>query len=486
LPALKRKGSLARTAGIAAVAVFCPLSASANGRFPNANQLIIAPSSPQLMVLRTTFGLLVSHDSGSSWSWVCEGAYGYTVGTRSGSDPAIGVTQSSAIVAAMQDDGLAVSLDTGCAWARASTTPTFDVTVRPDRPHSAIALSWAPLGTTGPPKLLLTNDDGATWAPFGAPIVPNAGFDAADQGRDQPSTVDVAPSDPHRIYVSGVRVSPGGPQGALLESTDDGQTWTEHAVPINVPDDLDVFIGAVDPTNADRVYLRIPTVYGGRLVVTDDGGKTSRTVMTSQVPMPGFALSPDGSKVFVGIAGAGGATTDDGIYVAAASDLTFSKQSCIPVQCLTATATTLYACSSDATGGFALGASTDDGASFAPVLHLNGIQGPLACAADSGAAQCVDQWPPLRDQFADPSATTPPGATSGDAGCTGVDAGPTKPPSTNPAAHKGGPCTCTATGLAANGAPNALLALGSALGLLFVRRRRRALTGCYFWEKQAS
>ncbi len=45
-------------------------SSTANGRFPASNQLTFSTDDPSFVALRTTFGILLSHDSGLSWSWL--------------------------------------------------------------------------------------------------------------------------------------------------------------------------------------------------------------------------------------------------------------------------------------------------------------------------------------------------------------------------------------------------------------------------------
>jgi hypothetical protein len=394
--------SLARAAALTAAATFFVAPARANGRYPAANQLLVAPTDPNLIVLRVTFGLLVSHDGGAHWAWICEDAVGYG-GNGVEEDPAIAVTQSSALLAGTQE-GLAVSPDTGCSWAFAPAAgmPVADVTVRRDSPSSALALSSNAFGVVSDagevfsPALFLSPDNGTSWTRYGAPL----------DSLLLPETLDVAPSDHRRVYVSGQRVIAGTPNGALLVSADDGQTWTDYVVPIDpLAGDIGVFIGAIDPTDPDRVYLRIVRTTGSRLLVTDDGGKTLRDVFTTAVGMPGFAVSPDGSKVYLG--------GDDGIRVAAAADLTFSKVSETPVLCLAAGPQRLYACSTDA-NGFVVGASADDGKTFTALLHMCGIGGPLQCGAEGSQSVCSAEWPAVR-------ATIVP--DGGDAGCAAEDAG---------------------------------------------------------------
>ena len=60
-----------------------------------------------------------------------------------------------------------------------------------------------------------------------------------------------------------------------------------------------------------------------------------------------------------------------------------------------------------------MGASTDDGATFAPKLELDGVDGVLQCGAGASAAQCKSQYAALCLQLG--------GCTSSDAGV--VDGG---------------------------------------------------------------
>src|SRR6185503_7772783 len=82
--------------------------AVANGRFPNAQQLVVSPTNPDRLWLRATHGVLTSADRGKTWRWVCEEAVGYS-GTR---DPSIGVTATGAVLVGVS--GLSISRDDGC------------------------------------------------------------------------------------------------------------------------------------------------------------------------------------------------------------------------------------------------------------------------------------------------------------------------------------------------------------------------------------
>lgn len=431
--------------------------AEANGRFPQTNQLVAAPADPDLYLIRTTFGLLVSHDHGQNWDWICEQAYGFAANT----DPSIAITQSSAFLLG-KFDGLEVSPNSGCAWAgEAQLASQFvsDVVVRPDDPHTALVVTstgfasdaGADAGTSYVSQVWKTTDDGAHWAPAGAALDPSWITE----------TIEVAASDPHRIYVSAARGLAGSREGAFFSSTDDGAHWTMSPIALDKQNETSPFIGAVDPKNPDRVYVRtggapLVTATDGamvpppsRLLVSDDAGLTWKVATTLSGQMAGFALSVDGARVFIG-------SVTDGLLSASTTDLAFSKVSSIHVQCLRATATELWACS-DEPSGFIVGVSGDLGKTFEPKLHLTGLRGPIQCADrnDAATAICSQYFPPLCD-------------TLGGCASPSNDAGPKPPPPTpTPGSSAGCGCEVGPKGAAGLGAGAALATV-----MLAVARRR--------------
>ena len=270
-----------------------------------------------------------------------------------------------------------------------------DVVVRREAPKSALALATLYLGQSdaGNPRyatqIFATSDEGATWTPFGAPLVDDA----------VAFTLEVAASDPHRVYVSTVRGNGADSRAVLFVSKDDAATWSELGIPIEMDAERAPYIAAVDPSSADRVYIRTDTDIGSRLLVTDDGGLTYKVAFKGFGKMLGFALSPEGKNIFLG-------GPDDGLWAANKDDLTFTKRSDVHVQCLATSGTTLFACS-DPNSGFAVGTSEDLGATFTPRLRLDQIRGPLECAAGSSVSVCVDQWPLLRDSLSTKDARSP-------------------------------------------------------------------------------
>ncbi len=355
----------------AVLAWLWPMNAGANGRYPQSNQIGVAPSDSNLFVARTTYGLLVTHDHGKYWDWVCESAYGFSVLNL---DPSVGLTQGNALVLGKYD-GLTVSSDTGCSWSNA---PMFDqqyvsdLVVRPDDTHTTLAAtsnSFIPEagGLAYSSQVYQSADDGRTWTTLGRALDSTWFID----------TLEVAASDRHRIYATGSNTALK--QTALLVSTNDGQTWSTYILPTDPVNEPAAFIGAVDPNNPDRVYIRtggaalLQAPDGGfyyppsRLLVTDNGGKSVHAVVKLGGQMLGFALSVDGGRVFVG-------GVEDGLLAASTSDFVFARRSSIHVLCLRATQTELWACSDEASG-FTLGASSNEGAvqlqgtRILPVVH---------------------------------------------------------------------------------------------------------------------
>jgi photosystem II stability/assembly factor-like uncharacterized protein len=397
---------------LAALALVCvATTAHANSRLPATNQLVIAPDDTSFMLLRTTFGFLFSHDAGKTWDWLCEEA----ISSTGQLDPAVALLNGGSVLSA--ESGLAVSLDQGCSW---SLVPGLETTIVPDVARAAdgataIAVkniyAYTDAGTQFfDTAIYQTTSSGKTWSPLAGVVDPVLSID----------TIDLAKSDPLRVYITGIQY--GSAVAKLLASIDGGSSYAEHDIPL-VAGENGAFIAAVDPNDADVVYVRTVGVSPqqtlvSRLLVTTDAGK-SFTPHWSGDLMQGFALSPDGTRVYLG-------STNAGLLVANASDLAFTQKSALAIQCLATSGSTLYACSSEpsahaVTGKpFVLGASIDEGTSWTPLLALSGVRGPLQCPPQSIATTtCVPKWPTLAETLAiDAGATSdagsePPASTCG-------------------------------------------------------------------------
>jgi hypothetical protein len=370
-------------------------AARANGRFPASNAVLFSPVDDATVMVRVTFGLLVSKDRGASWGWVCERAIGFS----GPEDPTYVVTKSGAMVVGLFD-GLRVSRDGGCGWEAVKTDATVfvDVTARSDGAILALASSYDRHGDAGSlykTQVWISTDDARSFTALGPR------FDPTLLGE----TVEVAASDPSRIYVSAVRGDDADRQGVLLVSTDGGKKWVERAARLEAKE-LAPFIAAVDPKRADRIYLRTsaspesPT----RLLVSDDAGRTYRKLLGAKGPLLGFALEADGAIIHAG-------GPDDGLYTGSAGALELTEASTLKVQCLArgggvggvggvgGRGAALWACSTEG-AGFIVGLSKDEGSTFEPRLHLRDIKGPLACGEGTGVAkECGLDWGKLRREL---------------------------------------------------------------------------------------
>ena len=471
VPRVRTTALAAFAAGAALVLLGAP--AAANGRFPSAGQIVFAPNDPDLVILRTTFGLLVSRDHGVTWRWVCESSMGIVALQE---DPSIGVTQAGSVVGGLWE-GVSVSPDTGCNWALAGGALTkqriADLVVRPDDPHAVLIITGTWLPDAGAPdggttyylsQIYRSTDDGADWSALGTPVDPSVVV----------TTMEVAKSDPQRIYVSGFRGESPTRSPAFFVSADQGATWTERSA--SLAGAASVYIAAVDPDDADLVYVRSDGP--SKLYVTSNGGQSFATP-TFDAPdggtmasltgyMFGFALSPDGSKIYLG-------GIQDGLFMASRGASNFVHQSSLQVECLAAHGPELWACSaatSDA-GPFLAGVSADDGVTFAPKLHLTGVEGVLACNADAGVSQCAFQFGALCQRLggcvtADADAGSDGGAA--DAGTIpGPDAGDAPPGHPDAPGGKSS-CGCAVPG---GGETAGFAGALAVLALAFVRSRRR-------------
>jgi hypothetical protein len=368
--------------------------ATANGRYPAAGQIVVDPSDPDHIVVRATYGFTSSRDGGKTWSWICEGSVGYA-GEQ---DPAIALTGDGTLLAGVFE-GLAVSRDE-CGWSFAGGALrgqfTIDVSVEKNAPARAVAITATPKGGgTFVSALWGSDDHGDTWQLRGE-------LDASLNLL----TVDVAPSQPSRIYVSGIEGGSGA--SVLARSHDGGASW--EYLPITGSDGaIGPFLSAIDPDDPDRVYLRLRAIPVDRLLVSQDAGSSWTTAFESGGTLLGFALSPDGSRVAVG-------GSEDGIWTAPTASLSFTQISAVRAQCLTWTAAGIYACAKQEDEQFTIGLSADGGTTFAPVMHLAGVCGVLACDQSSSVgATCPSEWPFIADAIAseEPCVASEGGSSSG-------------------------------------------------------------------------
>ncbi len=378
--------------------LFCgALPAKANGRFPSAGHVEVDPADPAHIVLRTTYGLVVTRDGGSRWDWVCEKAMSFS-GIW---DPPIGITTGGVVLVGLPD-GLTVSTPDTCQFSRAVALEgkfVADLAVDKKNPARAVVLTSVPLGMKFDTRLFLTEDGGNSFSQIGDVFPENL----------RGLTVDLCPSDPNVVYVSGLL---GGslPQGVVLRSANGGISYETSTLAGS--DEMHApFIGAVDPQNADRVYVRLDGT-PGHLLVSEDGGATWQEIFTADGTLLGFSLSPDGKTLVIG-------GTKDGVWRSPVPNWAFERTSLLHARCLRWADAGIYACTEQVLDGFSVGLSVTEGSTFGSLATLSDLCGPVPCPTP----MCSSDWPTLRDTIAAKScnagASSSGGGNGGDGGASG-------------------------------------------------------------------
>lgn len=387
------------------------LSASAgraNGRFPQAQHLVAGPGArDDLVLVRATFGLMLSDDGGQRFRFLCEDPWGFL----DGFDPAVILGSRASMLVGIHN-GLTRSRD-GCAPARDPDLDGLrvvdlaaDVTGR-----VVVAAAVAP----GPPssRVARSDDGGERFE-----VLP-ARFDGVTL-----STLEVGSADGMTLYASGVEGESRAP--GVWRSDDGGARWSRTLATFDAGSE--VFISAVHPTLPRVLYARVNRdgdggLGGTSLLRSDDGGDRFVVVGQTRGPMQGFAMRGDGRALWIGGPVDGLLRSDDGGPFRAIS----SER----VECLRWHAGTLWACGSFAPGAVMLWRARGD-EPLSPALRWNELEAPPSrCAPGTPLREiCPARWQVLRGVIA-PDAR--------DAGLDGgADAGAAPPPT--------GGCGCHASG----------------------------------------
>lgn len=317
------------------------------------------PLDANVIVARTTFGLLVSDDHGANFHWICE----QVLETRLQEDPAVLVTADGSTLVSLYA-GQRRGTPDRCSWDFVSDAltglPMIDSVAISDNPSGAYVISSH--------ALFRTLDNGHSFERVGDEI-----SDASLE------TVEVAPSRASRMYLSGA-IAPTSDmprQAFVFRSDDSGATWQRFPFALETGDqiDINIFLATVDPANEARVLMRVLGTPDDRLVVSDDAGESFHEVL--RVPsMLGFARSDDGTTVWAG--------SDTGaLYRSRNRGETFERISDLHANCLYARGAELWACGNNYTDGFVVGRSSDDGDTFDGLLTLSNVQAGPACGSST-------------------------------------------------------------------------------------------------------
>lgn len=372
-----------------------PIAAQANGRFPASNQISFHPLSDNVMVARTTFGLLVTRDGGENFSWVCE----QLLQTRMLEDPAVLVMGDGSTLVS-QFVGQRRGTPDDCTWDFVSEELTNRVVIDsigdPTNPAAAWIITSDGARTNA---VWRTTDYGVSWTKI-----------SEDFEDVLFETIEVAPTNTSRLYLTGALppTTSSPRQPFVYRSDNGGESWERfpYDLETGTQTDLNIFLAAVDPANEDRIFVRVLGAPDDKLVVSDDGGESFHKVV-SFAGMLGFARSTDGQRVWV--AGDLGENSP-GLYISEDRGEAFDPVTSfvnlpdggtaeIPVRasCLAVRGNELWACGNNYSDKFTLGVSTDLGATFTPVLTFADVGPPPSTCGVSTDVQstCGPLYPDL-------------------------------------------------------------------------------------------
>ncbi len=446
-----------RVVGLAVV--LAAAAAYANGRGPLTNGIYFKPGDVHSLYVRSTFGLLISHDDGCTMNWFCEGDVGY----GGNFDPKYAVATDGTIFATTFS-GLRVSRDDGCSFTTNASLP-------PDTWIDALDIGptgevWVGTASSGAPNdIYASTDNGMTFQSRGML-----------SGTIWWKSVKVAKSNPMRVYVAGYQVAGTLPDGGqmqptahLFHSDDDGAHWTESplagvtygATPV-------LLVAAVDPTNPDVAFV---VSQGGNppagdlLYKTTDAGTTLTQVLAAAGTI-GDVVIKDANTVYVTTLVPNGMSMIGGpAYVSSNAGMSFTPLANAPqLGCLGLRADgVLVGCGANWQPDYmAVATSADSAATWQKVWRFVELYGPATCPAGTPEQDtCAEQqWPTLASQF---GVTGPAcGALQGQVfgGVTGAD-----PPPTTTKKKTG--CCDAGTG------PTGPLVLGGLVALALRRKKKK-------------
>jgi hypothetical protein len=346
-----------------------PLTARADGAFPDSMQILLPSAQPEELILGTNFGLVRSEDGGRRWSFLCEAfiaAPGETIVQYQ-----LGPAPGHALFA-RSSDHVSRSGDHGCSWTAAEGpwANLTDLFVDPAAAGHLYALALAPDASgTLASTLLESRDAGQSFVPV---------YRAAEG--IELTGVENAVAAPATIYLSAtVRVASGGVQPRSFRSMDGGKSFQESDLGATLGA-REPRIAAVDPVDPRLIYYRMIDVSGDQLAISRDGGQTATLVLRLEEDMSAFLRRSDGT-LLVATIGHGGHLSHDG-------GKNFARWVGAPhLRGLGERAGVLYGVADNGQDGFAIGASSDGGASWTPVLRFTDICEVAACS-DAVARAC--------------------------------------------------------------------------------------------------
>ena len=351
----------------AAAFVLASAGAHANGRGSQTIGIYPQPGDPQTLYLATTFGLLVSHDEGCTFYWMCEQSIGYG-GTW---DPTYAIGSDGTIFGTTFN-GLRISRDGGCSFNTASLGDVW-VDALDVGPTGEV---WLGTATTGAPNDIYSSlDNGASFQSRGM-LSPSIWW----------KSVKVAPSNLAFVYITGYQVAPS-PTAFFYHTVNGGMQWTPSTLTNVMYASTPVLrVKAVDPVDPNVAYMVSEGANppaGDRLYRTADAGTTFTEVLATSDSIHDVVVL-DAQHVMIATQVKGATSVMGGpAYESSDGGLTFPPLTTAPQQlaCVAKRADgTLFGCAANWDPDFeAVAKSSDGGASWTKSWRFVETQGALKC-----------------------------------------------------------------------------------------------------------
>lgn len=388
------------------LAAALPAIASANGTaLPDTVGVALRPGNATELGLEANFGWLSAAD-GTSFSWVCHETVLDPTSTLTPfyylGENVTFTTVRSLGVSVDPQYSLFRSTD-GCDWeppADLAGVNVREVTFDPADPDRMLAATFTGSGANN--GVWVSTDNGAHWS--------KTHLDLAERFF---RSVKFSRAGAGRVYATATWYQPQ-PQAWVYVSDNGGLDWTEIPWVFSVSSTLqsNVDIIATSPADPDIAFAR---TNGGTdyLLRTSDGGVSWHTVFQKEDDVRGLAFESGTGAIWLG-------TVFNGTWRSTDGGLTFSPIANPPAtRGLAADPRGVFVVANNYEDGFALGVTTDQGASFSKVFQFHELAGPRPCPAGSDVATiCEPLWPALAQRLGitTPTPTPTPGGGGGDDG----------------------------------------------------------------------
>jgi hypothetical protein len=409
----------------AAAALVGSRPASAIESFLDEFSVHLAPD-PNTIYVGANFGLLVSNDGGATWRYACEPwiVSGSSSSTNASNVSQYELTSRGALLAAMFTQGDVTRSEDACHWSVASGFPAgaqpVQLAADPNEANVVLAAVLARPGAAPALNYVIRSLDGGKT--FGAAHVL--------ESADSLSAIAIARATPGIAYATSY--SPGGGAAKIFASADSGATWGQpHAIG-GIAAGATPRIAAIDPADARTIYLHVAGTVSDAVIVSRDGGATFAPLLTADVPISSFLVGSDGT-LYAG-------SQSGKLYVKKAADAAFTAHPAPHLRCLgqRSGSERIYGCADMVVDGFSLGVSDDHGLTFAKVMSLRDLLGPLTCAEVQ--ANCAAHWERIQGSL-----------FGSDAGVVVPDGGTTRPDGGAGSPATGGGSGCASVGAAGTG-----------------------------------